>query len=65
MELRDPRNWTGKEGHIFFFLFNYFIWLCWIFISPLQGSDFSLRWLLLLQSTGSRCMDFRSCGSRA
>ena len=38
---------------------------CCVLASPLQGSDFSLWWLLLLQSTGSRCMDFRSCGSRA
>ena len=26
---------------------------------------FSLQWLLLLQSTGSRCAGFSSCGSRA
>ena len=28
-------------------------------------AGFSLRWLLLLQSTGSRCGGFSSCGSRA
>ena len=31
----------------------------------LQCVGFSLRWILLLRSTGSRRMGFRSCGSRA
>ena len=31
----------------------------------LQCVGFSLRWLLLLQSTGSRLMGFNSCGSQA
>ena len=31
----------------------------------LQCLDFSLRWLLLLQSTGSRDVDFSCCGFRA
>ena len=29
------------------------------------GTCFSLRWLLLLRSMGSRCAGFSSCGSRA
>ena len=33
--------------------------------SSLRCVGFSLRWLLLLQSTGSRCMGFSSCGSQA
>ena len=33
--------------------------------SPLRCASFSLRWLLLLQSTGSRRLGFRSCGSQA
>ena len=33
--------------------------------SSLQCAGFSLRWLLLLRSTGSRCADFSSCGSWA
>ena len=33
--------------------------------SSLQCAGVSLRWLLLLQSTGSRCTGFSSCGSRA
>ena len=60
------------------YLFIYF-WLLWVFIavhglslvaasrgySSLQCMGFSLRWLLLLRSTGSRCTGFSSCGSRA
>ena len=33
--------------------------------SSLQCAGFSLRWLLLLRSTGSRLTGFSSCGSRA
>ena len=33
--------------------------------SSLQQVGFSLRWLLLLQSTGSKCAGFSSCGTRA
>ena len=33
--------------------------------SLLQREGFSLRWLLLLRSTGSRCAGFSSCGSQA
>ena len=58
--------------------FIYF-WLCWDFVaarrlslaaasggySSLRCSGFSLRWLLLLQSRGSRHTGCSSCGSRA
>ena len=58
-----------------FILFIYF-WLHWVFIavrgfslvalsggcSSLQCAGFSLQWLLLLQSTGSRHVGFSSCG---
>ena len=61
-----------------FILFIYF-WLHWVFVavrrlslvassggySSLQCAGFSLQWLLLLRSTGSRHMGFSSCGSRA
>ena len=61
-----------------FILFIYFR-LCWVFVaahglslvavsggySSLQCVGFSLRWLLLLWSPGSRCADFSSCGTRA
>ena len=33
--------------------------------SSLWCTGFSLRWLLLLRSMGSRCAGFTSCGSRA
>ena len=33
--------------------------------SSLRCTDFSLRWLLLLWSTGSRCAGFSSCGTWA
>ena len=59
-------------------LFIYF-WLHWVFVavcglslvavsgghSLLQCAGFSLRWLLLLRSMGSRHMGFSSCGSQA
>ena len=65
----------------FFFRFLNFIyfWLRWVFIaarglslvaasggcSSLWFAGFSSRWLLLLQSTGSRHTGFSSCGSQA
>ena len=59
------------------YLFIYF-WLRWVFVaarrlslvaaswgySSLRCAGFSLRWLLLLQSTGSRRTGFSSCGSQ-
>ena len=56
-----------------------YFWLWWVFIavgglslvvvsrgySLLQCTGFSLRWLLLLRSTGSRCEGFSSCGTWA
>ena len=63
---------------LFIYLFIYF-WLCWVFIaahglsvvvasrgySSLQCVGFSLWWLLLLQSMGSRRAGFNSCGTQA
>ena len=65
----------------FYFVFYKFIyfWLRWVFVaahelylvaasggySSLQCAGFSLWWLLLLQSTGSRCVGFSSCGAWA
>ena len=63
---------------IFIYLFMYF-WLLWFFAaacglslvaasrgySSLWCACFSLRWLLLLRSMGSRHMGFSSCGSWA
>ena len=66
---------------LFFFFINLFIyfWLRWIFIaerglslvasswgySSLRYTGFSLRWLLLLWSTGSGRAGFSSCGTWA
>ena len=67
--------------YVLFFKINLFIyfWLHWVFVavrglslvaagggySSLWYAGFSLRWLLLLQSMGSRHVGFSSCGSRA
>ena len=62
-----------------FILFIYYFWLHRVFISAhglslvavsggyssLRCAGFSLWWLLLLQSMGSRLTGFSSCGSRA
>ena len=59
--------------------FFFFLWLHWVFVatrgvslvassggySLLRCAGFSLRWLLLLWSTGSRHVGFSSCGTRA
>ena len=70
-----------ESSFFFFFLINLFIyfWLHWVFIaarglflvavsrgySSLWCTGFSLRWLLLLRSTGSRHAGFSSCGTWA
>ena len=71
---------TCSLMHFFFkyiYLFIYF-WLCWVFVaarglslvvasggySSLRCVGFSLWWLLLLWSTGSRRAGFSSCGAR-
>ena len=57
----------------------FYFWLCWVFVavcglplvaatrgySLLWCAGFSLSWLLLLQSTGSRSAGFSSCGTWA
>ena len=67
-----------KFIYLFIYLFIYF-WLSWVFVaarglslvaasggySLLRCSVFSLRWLLLMWSMGSRCVGFSSCGTRA
>ena len=59
--------------------FWFYFWLRWVFVavhrlslavasggySSLQCTGFSLRWLLLLRSMGSRHAGFGSCGSLA
>ena len=45
-----------------------YFWLCWVSVAArvclwLQSTGFSLQWLLLLQSVGSRASGLSSCGS--
>ena len=61
------------------FIYLIYFWLHWVFIaarglslvvmsrgySSLWCAGFSLRWLLLLRSAGSRHAGFSSCGSQA
>ena len=63
----------------YLFIYLFYFWLRWVFVtvrglslavavlgySPVRCTGFSLRWLLLLRSTGSRCVGFSSCGTRA
>ena len=71
-QFRSNCSWEGRGGteiFLYVYLFIYF-WLCWVFVaarwlslvaasggySSLWCSGFSLWWLLLLWSTGSRSM---------
>ena len=61
------------------FIYYYYFWLHWVFVavhgfslvaasggySSLRRAGFSLRWLLLLRSMGSRCVGFSNCGTWA
>ena len=63
----------------FFLIYLFYFWLCWVFAtvrglslvavsrgySSLWCAGFSLWWLLLLHSTGSRHVGFSSCVSGA
>ena len=68
------------SGICLFFLFKFiYFWLCWVLVavrglslvaasggySSLRYACFSLRWLLLLWSTGSRHTGFHSCSTWA
>ena len=69
-------SWVFKFYLIYLFIY---FWLHWVFVaarglslvvvsgaySLLWCAGFSLRWLPLLQSIGSRCVGFSSCGSQA
>ena len=77
----QPLRHQGSPKSFFFFdLFDlFYFWLRWVFVaarrlslasaswgySSLWYAGFSLQWLLLLQSTGSRHAGFSSCGMRA
>ena len=78
---KDGGTMVLKKESFFFFLINLFIyfWLRWVFVaarglslvaasggySSLLCVGFSLRWLLLLQSMGSRHAGFSSCSTQA
>ena len=63
----------------FIYLFVFYFWLHWVFVAvlglslvevsggypSLRCAGFSLRWLLLLRSMGSRRTGFSSCGTWA
>ena len=65
--------------YLFIYIYLFIFWLRWVFVaarglslvaasggySSLRCAGFSLRWLLLLQSTDSRRAGFSSCGTRA
>ena len=68
-----------KNIYLFIYCLFIYFWLCWVFVaahglslvvasggySLLRCVGFSLQWLLLLQSTGSRHAGFSSCGTWA
>ena len=69
----------SQINNFFFLIFKIYFWLCWVFVaarglslvvvsgsySSLQCTGFSLQWLLLLWSTGSRYAGFSSCSMQA
>ena len=76
-----PLHWQADSfffSFLYIYLFIYF-WLCWVFVavhrlslvaasggySSLRCAGFSLRWLLLLWSMGSRHTGFSSCSTWA
>ena len=68
-----------KKFYLFKIYLFIYLWLRWVFVAArglslvvasggyasLWCTGFSLWWLLLLRSTGSRRVDFSSCGTRA
>ena len=71
----QPVSWD--QAFFFFFLINlFYFWLHWVFVaarglslvaasggqSSFWCAGFSLWWLLLLRSTGSRCVGLSCCG---
>ena len=72
-------SYTKSMGQIVLINLFIYLWLCWVFVaargfslvvvsgsySSLHCAGFSLSWLLLLRSTGSRRTGFSSCGTWA
>ena len=79
--ISSEKLYITNNLEVFVFLKNKFIyfWLHWVFVAAcglslvaesggyswLRCVGFSLRWLLLLRSTGSRHESISSCGTRA
>ena len=61
--LLGDRVWIGRQDFFIIYFLN--LWLHWVFVAPqglqLQCPGFSLQWLLLLWSKGSRPVGFTSC----
>ena len=55
----------GMEIPLPIYSFFFYLFIFGSVGSSLLHAGFSLQWLLLLRSKGSRCMGFGSCGSRA
>ena len=67
-----PSTWALTHWNSFFFLINFiYVWLLWVFVAVhglslvVASGGFSLWWLLLVWSTGSRPMGFSSCSTQA
>ena len=78
-EIKAKQNLVHFISLKFFYFYLSLCWPQWVFTSSraflqlqrvgatlqIQGTSFSLQWLLLLQSTGSRVGGLRGCGSQA
>ena len=77
LDIYPGMKFLGHMVVLFLFvcLFVCLFWLCFVFVAALVAArrdyssmwcaGLSLQWLLLLQSTGSRCTGFSSCASWA
>ena len=77
--MESTRKYFKRLNYFFKFIYFIYFWLRWVFIaarglslvaasgsySSLWCVGFSLQWLLLLRSTGSRHAGFGSCGTQA
>ena len=73
------QTFLGFSFNFIYLIYLFYFWLHWVFVaarrlslvaasggySSLRCAVFSLWWLLLLRSTGSRRAGFSSCGTQA
>ena len=78
-EVTTPLTFLIIDFLFIYLIYLFYFWLRWVFVaarglslvavsggySSLWCAGFSLWWLLLLRSTGSRHSGFSSCGTRA